>query len=112
MSTVLDTLTVQNTEAETEAAKFGEDVKYLAGRMLGQWRQLLIFKIKFSFFKRVSVTRFFFCFLYKSNPSRPLINKLTFVAINLFYEKIFAKLKTLRCITQREVDKKCGKTLS
>ena len=45
MSTVLDTLTVQNTEAETEAAKFGEDVKYLAGRMLGQWRQLLIFKI-------------------------------------------------------------------
>jgi hypothetical protein len=32
MSVVFETLSVQNTEAETEAAKFGEDVKYLAGR--------------------------------------------------------------------------------
>jgi hypothetical protein len=32
MAAVLDTLSVQNTEAETEAAKFGEDVKYLAGK--------------------------------------------------------------------------------
>ncbi len=32
MEAVFETLSGQNTEAETEAAKFGEDVKYLAGR--------------------------------------------------------------------------------